>query len=391
MPETAWKNPSCHWPTVQYRSSRCLRISASPTTVLNVWLLRCSGDGLAIERANCLKSLRQDLKERVVQRTCPVVGIDAGHFLVFPVVFADFRRILNAAGAQHVLDRVAELCLEGRKRNRDRAVIGLHIQSFDFGLFGQPEGVRRIRPCDECVRIGGLRRLHHRRIVLCPERIRFVINDIEAGLLKDRASGVGEFDAERVRHVHDRDLVPDLAFVFQLLQHVDSTLRKRAGGALDEEQARIALRQRVDLVGDRRLRDLRIAVLGVDRRCGEVIAGAVHRHDEVDLILSGQPLHRLDCFARLTAVVVFDQLDLALAALHFEPAARVDLMFPQLEIRKVADRGAACHHAGARPDHSDLDRGILCPCGPEAEWPSQSRRASNFEYSSSMHRPLPEA
>ena len=222
-----------------------------------------------------------------------------------------------------------------------------------------------------------------------PSGIGLVVDDIEAGLLEDRPAGVGKLDAERVGDIDDRDLVADLALLLQLLQHVGGGGCEGRGRALDEEQRRIALGQCVDLIGHGRLGDLRIAVLGEDRCGRKVIAGAVNRHDEVDLV-GREPLDRLDGFAGLAAVVVLDQLDLLLPALELEPALGVDLVLPELEVRKMGDRGATRHHAGARPDHSDFDGGVLGPGDPKAEWSSQSRGASNFEYGSSMHFALPE-
>ena len=207
--------------------------------------------------------------------------------------------------------------------------------------------------------------------------------------LEDRPAGVGKLDAERVRDVDDRDLVADLAFLLQLLQHVGGGGCEGRGRALDEEQRWIALGQRVDLIGHGRLRHQRIAILGEDRRGSEVIAGAVDRHDEVDLV-GREPLDRLDGFAGLAAVVVLDQLDLLLSALELEPTLGVDLVLPELEVRKMGDRSATRHNAGTRPDHSDFDGGVLGPGDPKAEWSSQSCGASNFEHGPSMHFALPE-
>src|SRR4029079_1337266 len=103
------------------------------------------------------------------------------------------------------------------------------------------------------------------------------------------------------------------------------------------------------------------------------------RHDEVDLVLRGQALHRLDGFAGLAAIVVFDQFDLLLAALQLETALRIDLVLPELEIREVGDRGAARHHAGSRSDHADLDGAVLRPRGANRPWSGKRARATQFE------------
>ena len=140
-----------------------LRMSTSPMMVLNVFFLRCSVIASRSIEPTPSNACVRICRKRVVQRAAPVVGVDAGHFLVRACSSRGSPGVLDAAGAQDVFGRGAEFAAERRKRDRHRAVVGLHVQAFDLGLLGQPEGVRRIGPGDERIRIGGLRRLHHRR------------------------------------------------------------------------------------------------------------------------------------------------------------------------------------------------------------------------------------
>ena len=70
---------------------------------------------------------------------------------------------------------------------------------------------------------------------------------------------------------------------------------------------------------------MRIVVLGVDRRCGKVEAGAVRRDDEIDLVDFGKTLRRLNVFTRICLVVVFDDFDHHLLAADIQTTAGVDL------------------------------------------------------------------
>ena len=356
--------------------------------VLNVLALEVGGDLGPIDLADALHRLLQDLQEGVIEQAAPVVGVHARHLLVALVVAADVGVVLNAAGAQHVFRRCAELAAEGRERDPDRAVIGLHVEPLDLGLLGEPERVRRIGPGDERIGVLRLRRLDDRREVLRRVRIGFVVDDVEAGLLEDRAAGIGELDAEGVGDVDDGDAVADLALVLELLHDVRRRLGERAGRALDEEQPGIARNQRVDLVGDGGLGHLRIAVLGEDRRDREIPAGAVDRHDEIDLVLGRQAFHRLDRLGRLAAVVVLDHLDLALAGLELEAAAIVDLLCPELEVRPMGDRGARGHEAGSRSDHADPD-GVLGIGGAGTERSRERGHGDKCQRCSSVHSILP--
>ena len=117
-------------------------------------------------------------------------------------------------------------------------------------------------------------------------------------------------------------------------------------------------------------------------------AGAVDRHDEIDLVLGRQAFHRLDRLGRLAAVVVLDHLDLALAGLELEPAAIVDLLRPELEVRPVGDRGARGHEAGSRSDHAD-PHGVLGIGGAGAEQSRERSHGDKCQRCSSVHSILP--
>src|SRR5690606_11059627 len=82
-----------------------------------------------------------------------------------------------------------------------------------------------------------------------------------------------------------------------------------------------------------------------------------------------------------------DQRDLALTALELEAATRVDVVSPQLEIRKVRDVGAAGERAGLRPDDTDLE--VLRVCGAETDRAGKYCCGGESQYRSSFHDILP--
>ena len=88
------------------------------------------------------------------------------------------------------------------------------------------------------VRVGCFGSLNHRRVVLRAERIGLVVDDLEAGLLEQRPSGVGELDAEVVADINDGDLVADLAAVLQLFEHADRGLGVVCRRRIEHEEVR---------------------------------------------------------------------------------------------------------------------------------------------------------
>ena len=125
--------------------------------------------------------------------------------------------------------------------------------------------------------------------------------------------------------------------------------------AVAEKEQRIFFDQLWAEFSDAGDRDLRIAELGECRHRGDVEAGAVQSRDPVDLVDRSQAFYRLDGLWRLRAVVVFDQLDLALPVFEFQAAILVDLLCPQPPRREMSDRRAWRERAGFWADHSDFD------------------------------------
>ena len=237
--------------------------------------------------------------------------------------------------------------------------------------------------------IGGLGGLDHRRVVLRAERVGFVVHDLETGFLEQRPAGIGELDAEIVADIDDGDFVADLTAVLELLEHTDRALGVSRGRILEHEEAGILFHQRRSLIGDAGLGELRIVVLGESRRGGEIEAGGVNAADPIGLVHCRQPFHGLDGLGRLGAVIVLDDLDLALAVLELETAALVDLESPQLVRREMRDCRAGREWTGFRTDHADLDGGGVSSCRPVADRSGQRRCGGIFQKLSSSHELLP--
>ena len=83
--------------------------------------------------------------------------------------------------------------------------------------------------------------------------------------------------------------------------------------------------------------------------------GGVHAADPVGLVDRRGALHGLDGLGRLRAIVVLDDLDLALAVLQLETAALVHLVRPKLIGREMGDRRTGRQRAGLGADHGDFD------------------------------------
>ena len=110
----------------------------------------------------------------------------------------------------------------------------------------------------------------------------------------------------------------------------------------------------VDLVGNRGDGEMRIAEFGKYRRRCQVKSGAVGRHDEIGFVLVRHVVDRLDVFARIGAVIIFEQLHLRLLALGGKAAAGVNLFFlPKPVGRPVGHRGGG-EPACFRADDADL-------------------------------------
>ena len=228
----------------------------------------------------------------------------------------------------------------------------------DLGLIGQADRVRRIAERDEDVRVAGLCVLDDRLQVLRAERIGLVIDELEAGLLESLARGGRLLDAELVADGGHRDLVADLAVLAQRVERGDETVDDLRRQAEPEGQVRPALHQLGRAVGVRRHGEMRVAVFVEDRRGGEVHPRAPRRQDEVDLVLRGETLDRLDQFLGVRAVVVLDHLDLHLLAADVEPAGVVHVLHPHLVVRQRGDGGARRSGARLRQRPADLD-GVL--------------------------------
>ena len=139
------------------------------------------------------------------------------------------------------------------------------------------------------------------------------------------------------------------------------------------------------LIGDAGLGELRIVVLREGRRGGEVEAGGVDPLIQSALSTVASALDRLDGLGRLRAVVVLDQLDLALPFLELEAAALVDLVGPEPEGREMGDRGAGRQRAGFGADHANFDRRQVRPGGAIANRSGQCRRSGIFQEFASSH------
>src|SRR5271168_1083622 len=140
------------------------------------------------------------------------------------VEVADFRRIDHAAYAKNVLGRGAEPLREALKGRGNGAIVGFHVEAFDFGSLGKAERVGRIGPGDESIRICRLSGLDHRSVILRSEWIRFVVDNVKTGFLEERSPRIGELDAEVVADIDDGDFVADLTSILQLLKHADRAL-----------------------------------------------------------------------------------------------------------------------------------------------------------------------
>ena len=114
------------------------------------------GDGVSIHRPDDFDRLRQRLQHCVIVQAAPVVGINPSDFLVSFVESTNFRGVLGAAGAQHVLGRGTEFLTKALEIRSNCTVIRFYVEPFDFGLVGEAERIRRIRPGDEGVGIGCL-------------------------------------------------------------------------------------------------------------------------------------------------------------------------------------------------------------------------------------------
>ena len=101
---------------------------------------------------------------------------------------------------------------------------------------------------------------------------------------------------------------------------------------------------------------MRIAVFVEQRSSREIHAGAPRRQDEVDLVLRGKPLDRLDHLFGVGAVIIFDDLDLHLLAADVETAGIVHGLHPHLVVRQRGDGGAGTERTGLRDRPADLDR-----------------------------------
>ena len=100
---------------------------------------------------------------------------------------------------------------------------------------------------------------------------------------------------------------------------------------------------------------MRIVVFRIDRRGRKVETSAIGRDDEIDLVDFGQALGCLDVLARVGLVIIFDDLDHHLLATDIQPAGRIDLLRPKLDIRPLGDSRAAGKRTGLRRDLADLD------------------------------------
>jgi hypothetical protein len=78
---------------------------------------------------------------------------------------------------------------------------------------------------------------------------------------------------------------------------------------------------------------MRVAVFVEDRRGREVEGRAPGRQDEVDLVLGGEALDRLDHFFDIGAIIIFDDLDLHLLAADIETTGIVHVLHPHLVVR----------------------------------------------------------
>ena len=100
-------------------------------------------------------------------------------------------------------------------------------------------------------------------------------------------------------------------------------------------------------------------------------------------------LDGLDGLGRLRAIVIFDDLDLALAILELKAAALVDLVGPKLIGREMGNRRARRERTGFCADHADfVDAGIRAR-GPH-ERCGNRRRGRIFQKFASSHEFLPE-
>ena len=190
------------------------------------------------------------------------------------------------------------------------------------------------------------------------ERIGLVVHQLEAGLLQPLARRARLLDAELVADRRHRDLGADLAVLAQGRERIDQAVDQLGRQAEPEGQVRPALHHLGRAVRIRRHGEMRIAVFVEQRRGGEIHAGAPRRQDEVDLVLRGEALDRLDHLFGIGAVIIFDDLDLHLLAADVEPAGIVHGLHPHLVVRQRGDGGAGTERTGLRDRPADLD-GVL--------------------------------
>ena len=177
-----------------------------------------------------------------------------------------------------------------------------------------------------------------RRHVLRAERIALVVDELEAVLARHlaRARPTGRCRTRRrlLTIAMRSPITPCLA------QRLELRHQAFARTTRSSPRKKKALGQRFTSsgaqVGDEVNARCGIAVLVERRRHGEVEAGAPRRQHEVDLVLRDQPLDGTHGLLRARAVVVFDDLDRhALPALEQDAAGGVDLLHPQLVVRRV--------------------------------------------------------
>ena len=117
----------------------------------------------------------------------------------------------------------------------------------------------------------------------------------------------------------------------------------------------------VDLVGDGRDGDHRIAVPAVDRRGRDVESSPVWRDDEIDLVLFRQSLSKLDVLAGIGLVVILDDFDHHLLVADLEATAGIDLLDPEFDVWPLGDCRATGQRTGLGRDRSELDHVLrLC-------------------------------
>lgn len=178
---------------------------------------------------------------------------------------------------------------------------------------------------------------------------------------------------------------PDLAFAPELPEQIGQRLGDLRRRSEPERRVGPALGKLWRLVGHRGHREVRVAETVQRRADREVEAGAPGRKNEIDLVLIGEALDRLDGFLRTAAVVVFDHFDRQLLVAELDAAGGIHILHPQLVIRQRGDAGAA--GIGPRFGNGIADPDLLLRLGRGCQGSQHCRnQASDAQQRSTVRR-----